>query len=170
MKPRYRRLLLFLLAAFVCTVGLRAEEKKTIEFQGTVSAIDLVAKTVTVRAGRKDFVFQIDNQLCNIMKDGRYPFIPGAQSPTLSSARVGDAAVGELVVQGSAATVTTLYLTTKPEAGLHLKGKPGFVTSPYHFISPLSHTSLSEEAIDVRGYRHGTMLVDEVTGKIFLVP
>lgn len=151
-------------------ITLGAVEEKAVEFQGTVSAVNLAARTITVRARQKDFIFQIDPRRCNIVKDGRYPFIPGAQSPTLRSARIGDAVVGTLVVEHGAPVVTDLYLTTKPEPGARLKAKPGFITSPYHFISPLSHNTVGRGAIDVRGYRRGTMLVDETTGKIFLVP
>ena len=60
--------------------------------------------------------------------------------------------------------MTRLYLTGKPEPAVRAKEKPGFVTSPY------SHTSVGNGAIDVRGYRRGSMLVDDVNGKIFLVP
>ncbi|MGI8956268.1 MAG: hypothetical protein ACR2II_05055 [Chthoniobacterales bacterium] len=152
----------------IATAG--AEEEKTIEFQGTVSAVDPEAKTITIRARQKDFVFQIDPPRCNVVKDGKYPFIPGSQSPVLGSARIGDSAVGTLVVEHGKPVVTDLYLTTKPEPGERLKEKPGFITSPYHFISPLSLNTIGRGAIDVRGYRRGTLLVDESTGKIFLVP
>ncbi len=172
MKFLFRTAPLLLVAA--CLAGgigdSSAEEEKKVEFQGTVSAVDLEAKTITMRARRKDFVFQIDPQRCNVVKDGRYPFIPGAQTPALRSAKVGDSVVGTLVVEHGAPVVTDLYLTTKPEPGERLKDKPGFITSPYHFISPLSHTTIGHGAIDVRGYQRGTMLVDETTGKIFLVP
>ncbi len=156
------------LASGIATAG--AEEEKTIEFQGTVSAVDPEAKTITMRARAKEFVFKIDPQRCTVVKDGRYPFIPGSQSPVLRSARIGDSVVGTLVVERGAPVVTDLYLTTKPEPGERLKDKPGFITSPYHFISPLNHGTIGHGAIDVRGYRRGSMLVDEDTGKIFLVP
>jgi hypothetical protein len=153
----------------VITPTFSAEEDKLIEFQGTLSAVDLPAKTITVRARKKDFVFQIDLQRCNIVKDGYYPFIPGAQSPTLASSRVGDAVVGKLMVEDNVPVVTQLYLTSKPEQAVRVKEKPGFVTSPY-FTSPLSHLTEKHGAIDVRGYQRGSMLVDEASGKIFLVP
>lgn len=172
MKTLLRHLPHLLLAACfasgIATAG--AEEEKTIEFQGTVSAVDPEAKTITIRARQKDFVFQIDPQRCNVVKDGKYPFIPGSQSPVLRSAQIGDSAVGTLVVEHGKPVVTDLYLTAKPERGERLKEKTGFITSPYHFISPLSHSTIDRGAIDVRGYRRGTMLVDESTGKIFLVP
>ena len=162
--------LLILAGWLAISPTLSAEENKSVEFQGRVSAVDAAAKTITVRAGRKDFVFQINIQRCNVVKDGFYPFIPGAQSPALGSARIGDSVVGKLVVEGSTPVVTELYLTTKPEPGVRVKEKHGFVTSPYHFISPLSHTTVGNGAIDVRGYRRGSMFVDGATGKIFLVP
>ncbi len=171
MKFLLRRFPLLLFATSLgAGAALAAAEEKTVEFQGTVSAVSLEAKTITVRARKKDFVFQINPQRCNVVKDGRYPFIPGAQSPALGSARLGDSVVGTLVVEHGAPIVTDLYLTTKPEPGERLENKPGFITSPYHFNSPLSHNTVGRGAIDVRGYRRGTMLVDETTGKIFLVP
>jgi hypothetical protein len=172
MNTLLRHLPHLLIAACVASgiATARAEEEKTVEFQGTVSAVDLAAKTITIRARNKDFVFQIDPQRCNVVKDGNYLSIPGAQPPVLRSARVGDSAVGTLVVEHGKPAVTDLYLTTKPEAGERLKEKPGFITSPYHFISPLNHNTVGRGPIDVRGYRRGTMLVDESTGKIFLVP
>jgi hypothetical protein len=154
----------------ILSSSLSANEDKSVEFQGTLSAVDLAAKTITVRARHKEFVFQIDLQRCNIVKDGLYPFIPGAQSPALASARVGDAVVGKLVVENNLPVVTRLYLTSKPEPAVRVKEKPGFVTSPYHFTSPLSHLTVGHSAIDVRGYQRGSMLVDETSGKIFLVP
>ena len=144
--------------------------RQVVEFQGKVSAVDLSAKSITVRARNKDFVFQINIQRCNVVKDGFYPFLPGAQTPALRSARIGDSVVGTLVVEGSTPVVTQLYLTTKPEPGVRVKEKPGYITSPYHFISPLSHNTVGHGAIDVRSYARGSMLVDENTGKIFLVP
>ena len=80
--------------------------------------------------GHKDFVFQIDIERCNIVKDGHYPLMAGAQSPALQSAQIGDSVVGKLVVEGSTPVVTRLYLTSKPEPGVRVKEKPGFVTSP----------------------------------------
>lgn len=165
MKFLIRRLPLLVLAVSLgAGTRLSAEENKSVEFQGTVSALDAAAKTITVRAGHKDFVFQIDIERCNIVKDGHYPLMAGAQSPALQSAQIGDSVVGKLVVEGSTPVVTRLYLTSKPEPGVRVKEKPGFVTSPY------SHTSVGNGAIDVRGYRRGSMLVDDVSGKIFLVP
>jgi hypothetical protein len=145
-------------------------ERKSLEFQGRVSAVDLGPKTISVRTRTKEFVFQIDIQRCNITKDGYYPFQPGAQSPTLRSALVGDYVIGTLALDGPAPVVTRLYLTTKAELGVRVESKPGFATSPYHFTSPLSHATVGHGAIDVRGYPRGSMLVDEDTGKIFLVP
>jgi hypothetical protein len=149
---------------------LFSAEKKSIEFQGRVSAVDLAAKTLSVRTGRKEFVFSIDTHRCNIVKEGYYLFQPGGQPGTLRSAQVGDAVVGTLEVEPSGPVVTRLYLTAKPEPGIRVKGKPGFIDSPYHFIGPLSHTTEGRGAIDVRGYPRGSMLVDHATGKIFLVP
>lgn len=160
----------FVSLALLLGTGLALAEEKKVEFQGKVSEVDLSAKTVTVRAGKKDFVFQIDPQRCKVVKDGFYPSIPGAQTPALKSARAGDSVVGTLVVENNQPVVTELYLTTKPEPGVRVKEEHGHITSPYHFISPLSHTTVGHGAIDVRGYARGSMLVDQNTGKIFLVP
>ncbi|MEO5754451.1 MAG: hypothetical protein ABIR38_07065 [Chthoniobacterales bacterium] len=159
----------FVSLALLLGTGLALAEEKKVGFQGKVSEVDLSAKTITVRAGKKDFVFQIDPQRCKVVKDGFYPSIPGAQAPALKSARVGDSVVGTLVVENKPA-VTELYLTTTPEPGVRVKEEHGHITSPYHFISPLSHTTVGHGSIDVRGYARGSMLVDQNTGKIFLVP
>lgn len=171
MKSRNRiQFFLFLFVSLASGPDLLAEDKKTVEFQGMVSGVDLAASTMTIRRGSKDYVFQINTQRCNIVKDGDHLPQPSGQPGTLGSAKIGDAVVGELAVEGDAAVVTKLYLTTKPETGVRVKDKPGFIISPYHPISPPSHTTAAQGAIDVRGYRRGSMLVDTSTGKIFLVP
>ena len=137
-------------------------DTKTIEFQGRVTAIDLAAKTISIRARQKEFVFSIDIQRCKIVKEG--------QAGTLSSAEVGDAVVGDLQTDESGPVVTRLCLTAKPEPAVRVKEKPGFISSPYNSIDPRSHTTEGGGAIDVRGYQRGSMLVDHATGKIFLVP
>ncbi len=161
MKSFLRRGTLFFFAALLGTgIAFAAGEDKTVEFHGTVSALDLAANTITVRSREKDYVFQIDPQRCAIVKDGGTPS-PGAPAPGLGSAQIGDTVVGILVVERAKPVVTQLYLTTKPETGVRVKEKPGFITSPYH---------PSGEAMDVRGYRRGSLLVDKAKGKIFLVP
>jgi hypothetical protein len=161
----------FLFVSLATCPDLFAEDKKTVEFQGIVSGVDLAARTIAVQRGSKHYVFQIDIQRCNIVKDGDYLLQPsGGQPGTLGSAKAGDAVVGELTVESGAANVTKLYLTTKPETAVRVKVKPGFVISPYHSNSQLSQTSAGQGAIDVRGYQRGSMLVDRVAGKIFLVP
>ena len=160
----------FIAACFLAASVLFGDERKSIEFQGRVSAVDLAAKTISVRTRTKEFVFQIDIQRCKTTKDGHYPLQPGAQPPVLESAKVDDYVVGTLVLDGPAPVVTRLYLTTKPEVGVRVESKHGFITSPYHSSSPSSDTAAERKAIDVRGYQRGSMLIDEETGKIFLVP
>ena len=159
-----------IVACFLAVSVLFGEERKSIEFQGRVSAVDLAAKTISVRTRTKEFVFQIDIQRCKITKDGHYPLQSGAQPPVLENANVDDYVVGTLSLDGPAPVVTRLYLTTKPEVGARVESKHGFITSPYHSSSALSDTAAEHKAIDVRGYQRGSMLVDEETGKIFLVP
>ena len=137
-------------------------ETKNIEFQGRVTAIDVAAKTISIRARQKEFVFSIDPQRCKIVKEGQ----PGA----LSSAEVGDAVVGDLQTDESGPVVTRLFLTAKPETGVRVKEKPGFISSPYNLGDSPNPTTEGRGAIDVRGYQRGSMLVDYATGKIFLVP
>lgn len=157
-------------ACFLAASLLFGDERKLIEFQGRVSAVDLAAKTISVRTRTKEFVFQIDIQRCKITKDGHYPLAPNAQPPVLESAKVDDYVVGTLALDGPSPVVSKLYLTTKPEVGVRVESKHGFITSPYHSTSELSDTVVEHKAIDVRGYQRGSMLVDEETGKIFLVP
>lgn len=170
---RFRRGLLPFIVS-VCLLGtgmtLAAEDARRVEFQGTVSSVEPEAQTITVRTRQKDFVFQIDPQRCTIIKDGAAPAPPGATAPALSSAQVGDSVVGHLVVEGEKPIVTRLYLTTKPEPGVRVNDKPGFIVSPYRPSSSPGPAASGKGAIDVRGYRRGSMLVDEESGKIFLVP
>ena len=167
--PRIRRYSIIAVCLFASSL-LFGEERKSIEFQGRVSAVDLVAKTISVRTRTKEFVFQIDIQRCKIAKDGHYPLEPGAQLPVLESAKVDDYVVGTLVLDGPSPVVTRLYLTTNPKVGVRVESKHGFIASPYHSTSELSDTAVEHKAIDVRGYQRGSMLVDEETGKIFIVP
>ncbi|MEO8043371.1 MAG: hypothetical protein ABI674_00565 [Spartobacteria bacterium] len=154
----------FLCLFFVVGTELRAAAEKSVEFQGTVSAVNLEARTITVRVRDKDFVFQINPERCKIVKDGRNLAAPGAQAAGLAAAQIADSVVGHFEVEGEKAIVTDLHLTTKPETGVRVKDKPGFIASPY------DKASAGSDAIDVRGYRRGTMLVDQASGKIFLVP
>jgi hypothetical protein len=130
---------------------LLGEERKPIEFQGRVSAVDLAARTISVRTRTKEFVFQIDIQRCKITKDGHYPDQPGARPQVLESAQVDDYVVGTLALDGPSPVVTKLYLTTKPEVGARIETKHGFITSPYHSTRPSSDTAVEHKAIDVRG-------------------
>ena len=157
MKSASRVAPLLIVAAWLMESSLILADTKTVEFQGCVTAIDSAAKTISIRARQKEFVFNIDPQRCNIVKEG--------QSGTLSSAQVGD-----LHGEESGPVVTRLFLTAKPETGVRVKEKPGFISSPYNFVDPLSPTTEGRGAIDVRGYQRGSMLVDHTSGKIFLVP
>ncbi len=162
----------FIVSVFWLGAGLTlaAEVAGTVEFQGTVSSVAREEKTITVRTRQKDFVFQIDPHRCRILKDGRSPDLPDAQRPALSSAEVGDSVVGHFVVEREKPIVTRLYLTTKPETGVRVQEKPGFIVSPYRSASSPGPAAAGKGAIDVRGYRRGSMLVDEESGRIFLVP
>lgn len=162
MKSASRVAPFLIFAAWLLGSALLLADTKTIEFQGRVTGVDLAAKTISIRARQKEFVFSIDPQRCNLVKEGQ----PG----TLTTAQVGDAAVGDLQVDESGPVVTRLFLTAKPETGVRVKEKPGFITSPYDFSDSSGHTTEERDAIDVRGYQRGSMLIDHATGKIFLVP
>ncbi len=123
--------LFFFAAGLGHALNLEMEKEKSVEFHGTVSAVDLGGKTLTVRARQKDFVFQIDPERCQIVKDGRAAEAAGAPAPTLSSAQIGDSVVGRLVVENDKPIVKKLYLTTTPEKGVRVPDKPGFIVSPY---------------------------------------
>jgi hypothetical protein len=162
MKSASRVASLLALVVWLTRATLLLADTEKIEFQGRVTAVDPAAKTISIRARQKEYVFSIDPQRCNIVKEG----LPG----TLTSAQAGDAAVGHLQVEASGPVVTRLFLTAKPEPGVRVKEKPGFITSPYHSNEPPSHTTEGRGAIDARGYQRGSMLVDQATGKIFLIP
>ncbi len=162
---------LLLIVFWLCTaINFATKDANSVEFQGTVSSVDPEKMTITVRTRQKDFVFQIDPQRSKVVKDGRPADLAGSHSSTLSRAQVGDSVVGHFVVEREKPIVTRLYLTTKPETGVRVREKPGFIVSPYRFASPPDQAAAGKGAIDVRGYRRGSMLVDEESGKIFLVP
>ena len=79
---------------------LLVEERKSIEFQGRVSAVDLAARTISVQTRTKEFVFQIVIQRCKITKDDHDPDQPGARPQVLESAQVDDYVVGALALDG----------------------------------------------------------------------
>ncbi len=162
----------FIVSVFWLGAGitLAAEDASRVEFQGTVSSVAPEEKTITVRTRQKDFVFQIDPQRCKIVKDGSAPDLRPAPASALSSAQIGDSVVGHFVVEREKPIVTRLYLTTKPETGVRVPEKPGFIVSPYRAASSPGPGATGKGAVDVRGYRRGSMLVDEESGRIFLVP
>jgi len=149
---------------------LFGEEQNSIEFQGRVTAVDLAAKTISVRTRTKEFVFQVDLERCKTTKNGYYPTEPGSQALALERAKAEDYVVGTLALDRSSPVVTVLYLMTKPETGVRVESKHGFITSPYHTPASRGGTAAEPKAIDVRGYQRGSMLVDKETSKIFLVP
>ena len=108
-------ILLFLLAAVLTISSPQlTAETKTVEFQGRVSAVDLGANTLSVRARKKAFVFSIDIHRCNIVKEGYYLFQTGGQPGILRSARVGDAVVGTLELEPAGPVVTRLISPPNP--------------------------------------------------------
>ena len=170
MKLPFRIVLLAITTGSLAVTLAAGEKAKSIEFQGRVSAVDLVARTITVRRGNKEFVFNIDIHRCDITRNGYYFFVPGGQPGLLKDARVGDAIVGKLSLAEPKPVVTRLYLMSKPESAVPVSGKAGYVHNPYQAIDVLSHMPYGHGMIDVRGYPKGAMIVDKATGKIFLVP
>src|SRR5436305_664229 len=162
MKAGFRVATFLPFFAWLTCASVLFAETKNIEFQGRVTAIDVAAKTISIRARQKEFVFSIDPQRCKIVKEGQ----PGA----LSSAEKDDAVVGDLQTDEGGPVVTRLFLTARPETGVRIKEKPGFISSPYNVVESPRPPTEGRGAIDVRGYQRGSMLVDYATGKIFLVP
>lgn len=148
---------------FAWTAAIAAADKpKSLDFAGRLTAVDLVAKTITVQGPKKTFVFTIDIRRCDVARNGNWWNQPGAEFGSLGLAKVGDAVIGKLSLSGPHPVVVRLDLMGNPRFGLPFPSKPGFITSPY--------ASSFRTPIDVRGYPRGAMVKDPPTGKIILVP
>lgn len=146
---------------FAWTTSIRAADKATsIDFAGWLTAVDLDAKTITVK-GKKAMIFTIDMRQCDIVRNGNGSTGP-AQLGGLKNARVGDAVVGKLSLAESSPVVVRLDFTANPRFGLPIPNKPGFILTPY--------TSAIRAPLDVRGYPRGAMVKDPLSGKIILIP
>ena len=86
----------------------------------------------------------------------------------LRFARIGDAVMDELSLKEAKPYVTWVEFTRKPQLGKPVPKQPSFILSPYlpRWPEPWHHA----EAMDTRHLAHGAMVMDELTGKIFLVP
>jgi hypothetical protein len=76
---------------------------------------------------------------------------------SLGIAKIGDAVIGKLSLEGSEPVVVTLAFMGNPQFGLPVPNKAGFMISPY--------ASASRLPIDVRHFPRGAMVKDPSTVK-----
>ena len=110
----------------------------------------------------KELVFTIEPQRCDITVDG------SMAERNLKFAHIGDAVIGEVSLKEAKPYVSWVEFTHKPQVGKAVPGRPGYILSPYlpKWPEPWHHA----EAMDARQLAHGDMVLDDLTGKIFLVP
>jgi hypothetical protein len=149
------RVLLLLLACGTLvgfSVVFADAKSGSITVSGWVTKIDLSAGTFAIRNRKEPVQFTIDPSRTDIQVDGSVP------QHSVSSVRVGAAALVKLSWSGDHLIVKSVKFTHRPATAIPVKSRPGFVFSPYSHV-----------LFDVERCAHGDMLVDAV-GKIFLVP
>jgi hypothetical protein len=165
-KSRSRHWLIFAIIILTLTSALDAatpgEKTEELYFSGRLIELNAAKHTFTIRSKNKELVFAIDPRRCDITVDG------SISERTLRWARVGDAVMGEVSLKEAKPYVTWVEFTHKPERGKPIPGKPGFILSPYmpRWPDPW-HRPLP---LDAQRLAHGDMVLDEITGKIFVVP
>lgn len=132
------------------------EEMRTnIPFSGKLTAVDLSAKAFSVEISGKQYVIYVTTTT---------KITRGGKPATLKSGRIGDYVAGfEKIVQGKSVAISVGfgYDSRLYPFAIPVKGRPGFVTSPYAPQKP---------ALDVSDRIRGDEVRDPYTGKIFLVP
>lgn len=158
MNVRRRHTVLAVIVGLLAVINTTwAELKpKSFYFTGRLIAVDPAARTFTIQAKKRALTFSIDVHHCWITRDG------SMKERTLRWAKLGDAVMCKVKLIGGKAVVEWVEFTSKPEIGVPVPGKPGFVRSPY--------ITTSRVPMDVRNFPHGAMVMDDVVGKIFLVP
>jgi hypothetical protein len=150
--------------SFDCPFEVRAAPEKTKElyFSGLLIKVDPAKNTFIIRSKKKELVFAIDPHRFDITVNG------SVTERSLKFAQPGDAVLGELSLRETRPYVTWVEFTRHAEIGKPVPNKPGFILSPYlpKWPEPWHHA----EAMDARQFSHGDMVLDDVTGKVFLVP
>ena len=149
------------LAIALVPAARAAEKPEELYFAGKLIELNAAKHTFTIRSKNKELVFTIDPGRCDITVDG------SVSERSLRWARIGDAVMGELSLKEAKPYVTWVEFTHQPLPGRPVAGKPGFIHSPYgKWMQPWN----ASEAADVRKLSHGDMVMDDDSGKIFLVP
>lgn len=151
--------------ALNCALGpeTTAEEKpEELYFSGRLIELDAAHHTFIIRSKKKELVFTIDPHRCDITVDG------SISERSLRFARIGDTVIGELSLKEAKPYVTWVEFTHKPQVGKPIPDRPGYIRSPYLPKSP--RPGAHSDAMDARRLAHGDMVLDDLSGKIFLVP
>lgn len=123
-------------------------------FSGWLAEVHPQARTFTVRSKNKLLQFTVERHRTNITVDGSL-----AQND-IKWARVGDAVMGKVSLRERRPLLAWVEFTHKPAVARHIRGRPGFVVSPYD----------STAVFDARKYASGDMVLDERSDRIFLLP
>ncbi len=158
--PILLSIVLALLSTYTPTA--RAGKPEKLYFSGRLIEVDAAKHTFVIRSRNKELVFAVDVGRCNITVDG------SVTQRSLRFARVGDAVLGKLSLKEAKPFVSWVEFTRHPQEGKAVAGKPGYILSPYlpRWPQPGYHS----EAMDARQLKSGDMVMDDGTGKIFLVP
>ncbi len=144
------------------TPTARAEKPEELYFSGRLIEVDPAKHTFVIRSKTKELVFAVDVGRCDITVDG------SISERSLRFARVGDAVLGKLSLKEAKPFVACVEFTRHPQVGKAAAGKPGYILSPYLLRWP--QRGYHAEAMDARQLKSGDMVLDDGTGKIFLVP
>jgi hypothetical protein len=102
---------------FASTTTLAVADKpKSIDFAGWLTSVNPVAKTISLQGqGKKIFVFNIDIHRRDISRNGNWWNQPGAQVGSLGIAKIGNAVIGKLSLEGLKPVVVTGASRFRPE-------------------------------------------------------
>ena len=151
-----------LAGAFTASTARAAEKAEKLYFSGRLIELDAARHTFVIRSRKKELVFTIDPQRCDITVNG------SISERTLRFAQIGDAVMGKVSLKEAKPVVTWVEFTRKPQVGKPVPGRPGYIVSPY--LPKWPQPGYHAEAMDARQLAHGDMVLDDISGKIFLVP
>ncbi len=148
---------LFLVLVWVAlgpALALADKQADSVTVTGWLVEIDPTTHTFAIRNGKKILQFTINPSHTNIQVDdwGRF-------QTSLSSVRVGAAALVKLSLAQGRPNVESVKFTHRPATAIPVKTRPGFVFSPYSHV-----------VFDARKCAPGDMLEDVWPGKLFLIP
>lgn len=76
--------------------------------------------------------------------------------------------MGELSIKEARPNVTCVEFTRHAQVGRAVTGKPGYILSPY--LPRWPEVGYRAESMDARQLKSGDMILDNGTGKVFLIP